>query len=266
MVGVVLPHVFGTAPPSPPLPLSFLDDNFNALVAAVNTLLAGGGGTSVIGHVPIVNPQTGTTYTFQNTDSGNLVTGTNALAMAWTLPQSTGGFAAPWFVYAECLRTSTGAITITPTSSTIDGGTTLLIQPGGGAMIVADPAGNYQALRYTTKGQLTAGTTNTMNPWTGSTTASQAHGLSATPTKFDIYLQNLTAEGGYNIGDVAIPGQVVTNIGSGSVWTISADSANTYIATNNFSSVPSITNRSTGANFQITAANWKFVVTPYALL
>lgn len=100
-----------------------------------------------------INAQTGTTYTFLNTDCSKLVTFSNAAAISVTLPQASspsgggsgsGLFMPPCAIYAYNASTaSAGTVTITPTTSTIDGATQLVLQPGEGAAVVSDGV-NYQ--------------------------------------------------------------------------------------------------------------------------
>src|SRR6185312_9976247 len=61
------------------------------------------GGSATIGETLGVNAQTGTTYTVQATDCGKLVTFSNAAAIAVTLPQATGSFAAGFAWYTQDL-------------------------------------------------------------------------------------------------------------------------------------------------------------------
>jgi hypothetical protein len=97
-----------------------------------------------------VNNQTGTTYTFTGTagaspDAGQLVVFNNGSPVAVTLPQSgTAGFAnkVQWWVE----NIGAGAVTITPTTSTINGSATLVLNQGRGAFIVSDGT-NYEAER-----------------------------------------------------------------------------------------------------------------------
>lgn len=89
---------------------------------------------------PIVNAQTGTTYTFLVGDYGKLVTFSNSGAIAVTLPQATGSFTT-WNSYVKNL--GAGAVTITPTTSTINGSSSLVLPSGGSIWIVSDGA-NYQ--------------------------------------------------------------------------------------------------------------------------
>jgi hypothetical protein len=85
-----------------------------------------------------VNAQTGTTYTYVNGDAGKLVTHTNASSIAGTLPQagSGGNFAANWWMDVQ--NRGAGTLTITPTTSTIDGASSLTVSTGQGARIVSD--------------------------------------------------------------------------------------------------------------------------------
>lgn len=94
----------------------------------------------------LVNAQTGTTYTFQNSDSSKLVTASNAAAQAYTLPQAgaASAFLTGWFADVNNKSTNqAGIVTITPTTSTIGGAATLVLNPGGAAHIVSDGT-NYQ--------------------------------------------------------------------------------------------------------------------------
>jgi hypothetical protein len=87
-----------------------------------------------------VNAQTGTTYTFVVGDYGNLVTFNNVGAIAASLPQATGSFAT-FNVYVKNL--GAGTVTITPTTSTINGASSYALTTGVGAQIISDGV-NYQ--------------------------------------------------------------------------------------------------------------------------
>ena len=73
-----------------------------------------------------INAQTGTSYTIANTDRENLVTDSNTGATAITLPQAgSTGFASNFnFALANI---NTGLVTITPTTSTINGNATQIV-------------------------------------------------------------------------------------------------------------------------------------------
>lgn len=92
-----------------------------------------------------INPQTGTTYTIVNGDCGKLVQFNNASAVAVTLPQAG---AASSFLSGCVLRLANkgaGLVTVTPTTSTIDGLSSRTIQQYGGFVIVSDGT-NYQSI------------------------------------------------------------------------------------------------------------------------
>lgn len=96
----------------------------------------------------IVNAQTGTTYTYLTGDYGKLVTHTNGSAIAGTLPQAGASFPANWFMFVQ--NRGAGVLTITPTTSTIDGAATLVLNQNEGALIVSDGS-NY----FTARGKAT---------------------------------------------------------------------------------------------------------------
>lgn len=91
-----------------------------------------------------VNAQTGTTYTVLTSDFFKLVTHTNASAIAVTLPQAGVNFPAGWFFFVQ--NRGAGAVTITPTTSTIDGAASLVLNQNEGAMIASDGT-NYFTMR-----------------------------------------------------------------------------------------------------------------------
>jgi len=92
-----------------------------------------------------VNAQTGTTYTVLATDIGKLVSHSNAASIAVTLPQATGLFNSGWYYYTRNL--GAGTVTITPTTSTIDGAATLVLTSGSSSIIFSDGT-NYQTVSF----------------------------------------------------------------------------------------------------------------------
>ena len=93
-----------------------------------------------------VNAQTGTTYTFLDSDRAKLVTFSNASPVAVTLPQAatTIAFVSGWFT--DAVNLNAGPVTITPTTSTINGASSVVLQQGQGIRIVSDGT-NYQLTR-----------------------------------------------------------------------------------------------------------------------
>lgn len=89
---------------------------------------------------PGVNAQTGTSYAIVLADYGQLVTFNNGSAVAVTLPQATGNFS-PFSFMVKNL--GAGAVTVTPTTSTINGNATLVLQQSQSVRIWSDGT-NYQ--------------------------------------------------------------------------------------------------------------------------
>lgn len=110
--------------------------------AIAGTTVVNNGGTPEVA-LPR-NAQVGTTYTFLTGDRGKHVTLSNGSAIAVTLPQAgSAGFLLSWFSYVENI--GAGLVTITPTTSTINGAATLLLQTGEAYLITSDGT-NYRAL------------------------------------------------------------------------------------------------------------------------
>jgi hypothetical protein len=119
------------------LPAATVYNNATTSYSAVQTFP---GGDFFMGGV---NAQSGTTYTFVTGDENKLVTFNNASSIAVTLPQATtSGFTAGAIFYTS--NRGAGTATITPTTSTINGGATLVLNQNQGAIIVSDGA-NYSA-------------------------------------------------------------------------------------------------------------------------
>lgn len=91
-----------------------------------------------------VNNQTGTTYTYLTGDKGKLVTHSNGAAIAGTLPQAGGSFPSGWWMDVQ--NRGAGTLTITPTTSTIDGAASLALTTGQGVRVVSGGT-NYFTMR-----------------------------------------------------------------------------------------------------------------------
>lgn len=164
----------------------------NGLTSTLTATAPGSAITSsgTISGAQLVNAQSGTTYTLVDGDRAKLVTGVNAAAQAYTLPQAgtASAFQAGW--YCDVRNNSTnaaGIITITPTTSAINGTTTLVLRPGASARIVSDGT-NYQAAGGTV---LTiAGNTGTFTLSNGITNSGNDIRLSNTSSTFSNTLSN----------------------------------------------------------------------------
>jgi len=111
-----------------------------------------------------INAQTGTTYTVLSSDACKLVTFSNGSAVAVTLPQATGSFAAGFAFDVQ--NKGAGAVTITPTTSTINGSATLVVNQNTGCSIVSDGT-NYQVASCTAIGASSGTVTSVAQSFTG---------------------------------------------------------------------------------------------------
>lgn len=176
------------------------------------------------------NTQTGTTYTVVTADQGKVVTFNNAASVAVTLPQA--GSSAGTFMPNQSgflvINIGAGTVTITPTTSTINGAATLALANGDGARIISDgtnylaiigrnssgvtPAGGTFAIQYNagggalagvgalTAGQLVIGTSATTAPAAGTLTAGS--GITVTNSSGTI---TITATGGAGVSGLYAP-------------------------------------------------------------
>lgn len=111
-----------------------------------------GTGTFTVGSTYAINAQSGTTYTVLSTDMGKLVTFSNSSAIAVTLPvATTSGFTTG--ASFDVQNIGAGAVTITPTTSTINGASTLVIPQNMGCSVTSDGT-NYQVSACAAAGTL----------------------------------------------------------------------------------------------------------------
>lgn len=117
----------------------------NMVIQAGDSLIVsylGSGNWKVLGILPAsnasggLNVQTGTTYTVLATDAGKVVTISNAAAIAVTLPQATGSFGLGYKTTIQ--NAGSTLVTVTPTTSTVNGTTALVIGPKEAATFISD--------------------------------------------------------------------------------------------------------------------------------
>lgn len=121
----------------------------SSVTVSAGSGLSGGGAAALGGSVTLnsalaVNSQMGSSYTVVAGDRGKFVIFNNGSAVGVALPQATGSFGAGW--YARMRNLGSGAVTITPTTSTIDGAASVVLQTGQGLVIASDGV-NYQTWR-----------------------------------------------------------------------------------------------------------------------
>lgn len=112
----------------------------------------------------------------------------------------------------------------------------------------------------TTTGTLTAGTSAVLNPAALSTKTAQAHGLSKTPDFYHTYIECLSAELGYSVGDRV--GNADLNGATG--WMVEFDATNITTITSN-TNIAVINKTTPAGTTAITLSKWKLVAVPYTL-
>lgn len=118
---------------------------YNATVAeweVIGGLTTSGSSTQLAGCPNAVNLRTGSSYTFLFSDNCSLISFSNSTAIAATLPQAgSTGFQAGWLVYVN--NRGVGAVTITPTISTIQGAAAVSLATNQGILLVSDGTNYY---------------------------------------------------------------------------------------------------------------------------
>jgi hypothetical protein len=185
------------------------------------------------------NPQTGANYTFLNTDRGKTVVRSNSgSAMADGLPQATGTFTNGWFVWVYN-SDAVANITITPTISTINGASTLVLNPGQMTRISSDGT-NYEALISSSGSGVTS-----FNSRTGIVTLISGDVTSA--------LGYTPLRPSNNLSDVSSASTARTNLGLG---TAAVDNTgNTVVAVSGALEQASPNNTQTAASYAYVAAD-----------
>lgn len=145
------------------------------------------------------------------------------------------------------------------TAAVIDVGTTAnkIVQLDGSAKLPAIDGSQLTNLPAQT-GRLVAGTPLVINPFALSTTSVQAHGLGVEPLLVKAYLECLTAELGYSVGD-----RVLLESFTATTPSVTVDATNVTAISQGFT--PQIIRKDTHVNANTTAANWKLVITPYKI-
>ncbi len=116
------------------------DNELDGIAAGLTTAYEAAAGQHV------VNAQTGTSYAILNGDRANLITFSNGSSIAATIAQAGAAsqFATGWYAWLQ--NKGAGTVTLTPTTSTVAGASTLVLVTNDAALLVSDGT-NYQAFK-----------------------------------------------------------------------------------------------------------------------
>lgn len=208
-------------------------------VTAVATTCGVSGGTittsgTITAAVTFRN-NTATTDTIASTDCGTVVTESNASAVAVTLPQAgTTGFASGFYYTQK--NEGVGTVTITPTTSTVDGAASLTLLTNQSVDIYSDGT-NY----FTLPGRPTGASTNTIA--SGSTAlgtgaiSSAACATAVTATATGV-LTTDTITASFNGDPTAVTGYVPATAGMLTIFVYpTANTFNAKVCNNTASSI-----------------------------
>ncbi len=207
-----------------------------------------------------VNAQTGTTYTYLAGDFGKLVTHTNAAAIAGTLPQAGTAFFSGWWIDVQ--NRGVGTLTITPTTSTIDGAASLALRTGAGVRLVSDGT-NYFTQRGAASPALTESFLSADQTITSGGALTIAHGLTTTPKLVMGFLKCGTGEAGYTAGaifPISLGRADSSNLGA----TVVANGTNLLVRFGADAAVFRVVNFTTGNGATLTNGNWSLFLRAFA--
>lgn len=187
--------------------------------------------TGTISATVVFRNNTATTDTLVAADCGTVVTESNASAVAVAIAQAgTTGFASGYYVTVKNL--GVGTVTITPTTSTINGAATFALVTGQSVDIYSDGT-NYQTLGFTGAVTVASGATAMGTGAISSATCATAVTASATGT---VTTDRIVAN--FNGDPTAVTGYVPATAGMLTIFVYpTANTVNFKVCNNTSSSV-----------------------------
>jgi hypothetical protein len=162
----------------------------------------------------------GTSDTILSTDCANGVAYTSSSAIAVTLPQATGSFST---CNVDIISEGTGTATVTPTTSTINGGATITVAGSKSANLTAS-SGNYLA----TGTYLVSSGSTAFSSLTGGTNTSAAMVVGSGASLSATGSGTISATNTVDVNGAAVPASA-TVVGTNSSSQIVADTTVTYL-------------------------------------
>lgn len=219
------------------------------------------GGTTVFDMANGVNAQTGTTYTVLTGDRSKLVTFSNAAAVAVTLPQAAStGFATNYKFKA--MNLGAGTVTITPTTSTIDGAASITLTTNQSIDIFSNETNYFTCRGRSTTPIFTLSFTSSDQTITAAGSLTLAHSLGVVPKFLRYVLVCQTGELGYSTNDVAETNW--SSLGGNQGMSVVCDATNVNIRYGSTAATFDLAHKTTGVMTAATNANWKLRVMAWA--
>jgi len=210
-------------------------------------------GQTTLSAAECVNAQVGTSYAIADGDRGKLVTASNTAAQAYTIAQAStaSAFFAGWFTEIRNIQPTTqpaAIVTVTPTTSTICGGSSVKIYPGQTLKIVSDGT-NYLCPHqpgadggYVLLNTLTASNSATLSDTTSLTAAFDEYNIefediipATNATTFELQV--------HSGGTFPATSYIATNLAAATVTAV--NNTTTFIS---ISSAASVSNAAPGLN------------------
>lgn len=217
-----------------------------------------------------INAQVGTSYAIVASDRNKIVTFSNASPVAVTIPQAGTTGALPNFANlfkTTLINLGAGAVTLTPTTSTVDGQTSITLQQNQGVTLYSDETNYFTYRGWFTVPAFTSYALSSNITITSAAAWSFTHGLGKAAKAFELYLKCLTAELNWSVGDmvrVSSDNAHGTNDqGAGAAIL----NGNTTTINGRFGSATScftINDHTTGQMTNITNSKWALVVAAWA--
>ena len=234
------------------VPTTWLQDVNNALYRAAANTLKGNNTGSQAPTLDLTVAQVKTLLAYLFSDLGgsiNLTTQGGGTLQAAQFPALTGDVTTAGASLATtiaALAVTYGKLAAAVTASTAQ------TQAGSVTNAFVTPGGLKAALLFSN------GFESAEQAVTGNV-ISAAHGLGATPKLMEVILRNKTAEGNYSVGDEVSILEMNNGTSGTQAW-VNATTVGVTIST----ATLQILNKTTGAQFSITTADWKIVLRAWA--
>lgn len=148
-------------------------------------------------------------------------------------------------------------------AATTAGGTVVYGSIRAGSMMIGNVAVTATGGQINAAGQDGKSFVSSTATFTSSVLKTYAHGLGDRPKFIQIFLECVTADAGYSVGDIIYPCQNSSTSSNDRFNAIYADATNAYVRLSNSAQCFVYGNKTTGAITALTNANWKIGVSAH---